>query len=564
MTILTMSGDRIAVAFPFSEHGLQLIRAVPGRRWAPERKHWTVPAERVSLEALRDGFGLTIEQFPREVRHLLNGYDTDAGRWEPAAEELASAELAWRSVSLITPYRHQVHALAELLTHNRWLLAHEMGLGKTAVVCVRLRLGLDDNSIWGPILIVCPKSVIPIWPEQLQRHAQLGGQTVIFDTSIKPDSREHFLSTIGDRAIVVTNYELVVRYCDEFARRNWQCVISDESHRQKHTTTQTSKAMRHVSRDAKYRYALTGTPAPNGPLDVFGTLTFLDPNITGTSSWITFRARHAVLENKDFGGRRPVPVVVGYRDLATLEAQVASCSSRVKKEDALDLPPKTFVARPCPLSPEQHRVYGELKRQAVARLRAREGDSELMVRNILSETLRLLQVCGGHVPDDEGRMHHLDCGKLTVFEEMCEDFALDQKVLVWASFHAEVDALRDLLGGRADGFDGRTLLALSRQAAIDRFRQDPACQFFISTPAAGGEGISLTEASTVVYYSRDWNLKNYLQSQDRCHRIGQNYPVTIYNLVCPGTVDEHCLEALSRKETLQELVMRGAWKGLFE
>ena len=327
-------------------------------------------------------------------------------------------------------------------------------------------------------------------------------------------------------------------------------------HRAKRTTTQTSRALRAVSDGAKYRYGLTGTPAPNGPLDIFGSLTFLDPNIIGTSYWTTFKARHAIMggfENHE---------IIGYRDLATLNAQVASCSSRVKKEDALDLPPKTFVTRPCPLSTEQRRIYRQLKEEAIAIFRRQEKEGTLTVRNILTETLRLLQVCGGFLPDDEGRMHSLDCGKADVFEEMLDDFAPDQKVIVWCAFLAEVDAICARLGGRAVRYDGRSS-TIEREDAIEQFRNGDA-QFFVATPAAGGEGITLTESSTVVYYSRDWNLKNYLQSQDRAHRIGQHHPVTISNLVVPGTIDARCMQALERKEGEQEAILGKGWRELFE
>lgn len=470
------------------------------------------------------------------------------------------------------PYRYQLRGLAELVKHPRWLLGWECGLGKSLVVAERLRLGFERGHFSGRVLIVCPKSVLAVWPEQLQQHAGLGCLVLTGDARQRAGVLESAASSRN--AIVVTNYEVAWREVDRLAKLRPDVVVADESHRIKNSRSLTARAVRRLGRQARFRWALSGTPTPNGPLDIHGTLAFLDPKLCGGESFCAFRARYAITRGDmlrreieqakqrgiDRGDLKRLlasgtaRIVLDYQNLDELERIVSSVSSRLRKVDALDLPEKTFVERRVPLSASASRVYRDIRRDALALLESKQGAGTLSVPHILTQAMRLLQVAGGFVPDDEGRMHALEPNaKLNLLADVLED--IDGQVVIWAGFVAEARAIWGLLGESAVAHEG----SLSFERRLDALRafKSGEARYLIATPQSAREGLTLTEASTAVFYSRTYNLLDWLQAQDRVHRIGQRWPVTIISLIAEGTVDENVARALSRKADLQELVLSG-------
>jgi SNF2 family DNA or RNA helicase len=252
-------------------------------------------------------------------------------------------------------------------------------------------------------------------------------------------------------------------------------------------------------------------------------------------------------------------MVVAFRNLSDLNKRVASVCSRLKKEDCLDLPPKTFTTRVCALSGEQTRVYRELRRDAVARLNKLRADAQLTCANVLTEALRLLQCVGGYLPDDTGVMHRFSPNpKIALLREvLAEDPGAP--AVIWASFREEVSGIAATLaddGANVSTFHGG-LTAAEREAVLADFKAGRA-QYLIATPQSGGMGISLTTAALEVFYSRTYNAGDYWQAIDRLHRPGQTRPVTVVNLVADDTVDGKVMAALEQKGRMQEWLMSRA------
>lgn len=442
------------------------------------------------------------------------------------------------------PFAHQIDGVAQLVEHAAWLLAWDMGLGKTAVVAYRLAIGYRNQHFAGPVLIVCPKSVLTVWPAELARHANLDCVVLAGDKA----ERAAILRRVTSESIVITNYEQCRLERDALAKLGFDVVVCDESHRIKSSRTQTNKAIRKIAKKSRMRWALSGTPAPNGPLDIFGTLAFIDARVCG-DNWYSFRARYGVC------GGYANKQIVAYQNLDELEQKVATRSSRLLKEQALDLPEKVFVTRPCALSTPARKIYDALRKESLAKLESARGQGVLTIANVLTESLRLLQVAGGFVSDDDGTLHAIEPNtKLDLLADLIEDIG-QQQVVIWAGFVAEVKAIARLLTGAVVHHGGLSLD--ERRESLAAFKSGSA-QYFVATPQSAREGLTLTEASLTIFYSRTYNLLDWSQAQDRLHRIGQQNRVTILSLTAERTIDEKVAKALEKKASLQELILSGA------
>lgn len=535
---------------------VEMVKAIdPRRKYLPDLKLWQFPAEGPVVKRLTDLFGLDMLKLDQRIAALVRPVE------QPKPPNTAVLnDHPWRS----PPYAHQVVGVAELVEHPAWLLAYDQGTGKTFVAANRLAYGMARGHFRGPILVLTPKPVVQAWPRELWTHAGLKCVVLAGSGAEKLATLEAH-RTDAPGTIFVCNYEamlskpkrakMTLSHYMAALPTPFDVVIADEVQRLKAGTSATARAVGRVRARARYRWALSGTPAPNGPEDWYGVLTFLDPRILATESKTAFEARYVV--KGKFSDTGPI-IRIGYKDLDDLNARVASCCSRVLKQDCLDLPEKVFIERVCELSPEQRRVYKDLRDKAVAHLNTLKAEGTLTIRNILTESLRLLQVVGGFVPDDTGRVHPLEGNaKLALLDEVLDEIG-PRPTVIWCSFLEELRAVADLVRKRGEVrmFHG-AVANKERDDAIDWFQQrgprEPA--YFLATPQSGGTGITLTAADTEIFFSRTYKLTDYLQAIDRLHRIGQTRKVTIINLVAEATVDRKVGSALERKEAMQENMM---------
>jgi SNF2 family DNA or RNA helicase len=530
-TELTLQNGRVYVRTPYASAVVDRFRLIPGRQFHGDTKAWSFPAVRDVLLMVCDAVGVLALFLPDDLKAIVK------------PEALAKVELdlsVLNGLEYVTrPYAHQKHNLARLLANKRWLLADEMGTGKSKAVVDRLIHGPE----YLPCLILCPKTCIRNWLDQLATHGRMVALC---------DSATTTLPT-------VMNYERML--CQNgFEPRTlpfWRTLILDEVHRLKNYTAKTTRAVRELSKHAQYVYGLSGTPAPNGLEDWHGVLSVIDPELLPVKSRKEFRNRYCVME------RLPdsfVRVVRGYRNVHELHGYINQITSRVTKAECLDLPPKIVAPRYVTLQGDQATIYRDLKKNAVTTLTSLKKTGQLTAKNILTEALRLLQITGGFVPDDDGVMHATqDNVKVDALRELLEEMEEDKQVVIWCAFREEVAYLEQWLQHET----GATVATMTG-ASTTRERSDNlhafkagAARFFVATAPTGGVGINgLEVADTEIYFSRSWSLVDWLQSQDRLHRIGQKNKVTIIPLVALATIDERVNEALARKHDLQEMMLQ--------
>tara|TARA_R110000803_G_scaffold115507_1_gene184023 strand:- start:54 stop:857 length:804 start_codon:yes stop_codon:yes gene_type:complete len=260
------------------------------------------------------------------------------------------------------------------------------------------------------------------------------------------------------------------------------------------------------------------------------------------------------MKSANFGGRS-IQIVVGYKNLGELSERLEEFSYRVLKEDCLDLPDYTFMKRIIQLSPEQKKIYQQMKQLALAQL-----DGKLMTTaTALVQLMRLHQITCGHFTADDGTIKDIKNERLTTLMEILTE--VENKAVIWAHYKHDIKAIVKAIEKQYGKnsyvtYYGETPFE-ERQNNI-KLIQDPnsSVRFIIGTPQTGGYGITLTEANTMIYYSNGYDLEKRTQSEARINRAGQVRKMTYIDLIAEDTVDEKIVEALVKKMNIANEIMK--------
>lgn len=467
-----------------------------------------------------------------------------------------------------TPMAHQAAYLARFWRDKNAAVFAEMGTGKSYMAINNMAM-LYDNGMINGALILAPKGVYRNWlslelpkhmPEHVQYNVALWSATAkveekkALDTLYNLDDHLHIL-VMNTEALQYPGSKAQV-FAERFILSHNAMVIVDESTMIKNPKANRTKVVTKIGFHAKYRRILTGSPVTRSPLDLYAQCGFLDHSLLGYSSYFAFQMRYAIMvKRKAAGGGREFNQVVGYRHLEELTEKLKKFSFRVTKEECLDLPEKVYAFREVELTEEQERVYKQMKKMALSVL---SDGSITSTSTALTQLLRLHQIVCGHLKTDEGEVKALPSNRIAALMDCIEETT--GKVIIWSNFTSDLEQIYDELsrkygGGCAAKYYGETL-GEERQKIVNDF-QDPSSElrFFIGQARTGGYGLTLTEASTVIYFSNSFDLEKRLQSEDRAHRIGQTKSVTYVDLVARGTIDERIVEALRNKINIASQVM---------
>ena len=342
--------------------------------------------------------------------------------------------------------------------------------------------------------------------------------------------------------VLVINYESAWRMEKELAEWRPDMIVCDEGHKIKTHNIAASKAMHRLAGKAKYRLLLTGTVITNKPIDVFSQYKFCDPAIYG-NSFYQFRNRY--FDMVGFGGYTPVMK----RSMeGEFTERLHSIAFRATKAECLDLPEFTDIVQRIDLEPQAMRIYRQLVRDSYAEL----AEGSVTVTNVLSQLLRLSQLTGGYVGnDDAGGITQVSTAKLDALSDLVDGAVADgRKIVVIARFVPEIHAIGKMLEKKKIRYAQISGEIRDRDEQIAAFQNDPDLPVFIGQIATAGLGITLTAASLMVFYSLDYSMSNYEQTRARIHRVGQKNECTYIHLVARGTVDEKVLKALHDKANL--------------
>ena len=461
------------------------------------------------------------------------------------------------------PYAHQLKALE--MSWNKEVFAYfmEMGTGKSKVLLDNAAMLFDKGKI-DSVLIVAPKGVYKNWhdseiPEHLPKH--IDRNVVLWKALITKEQKSKldslFEQDFTKLQVFIMNVEALstrkgLDFAHQFLNVKKTLFAIDESTTIKNPGAKRTKNILQLSKLGKYRRILTGSPVTKSPLDLYTQCLFLDPYLLDFSSYYAFRNRYAELRTANFSGRS-VQVVTGYKNLGELSETIKSFSYRVLKDDCLDLPPKTFMKRIIQLSPEQKKVYAQMKQMALAELNGKM----ITTVNVITQMMRLQQITCGHFKADDDSVQEIKNNRITELMNVLEE--VEGKAVIWAHWRHDIATIvREIekeYPGSVMTYYGDTTTD-DRQKAI-REMQDPESKirFLVGTPQTGGYGITLTGASTMIYYSNGYDLLLRQQSEARIDRISQKKPMTYIDILAEDTVDEKIVKALRKKVNIATEIM---------
>ena len=462
------------------------------------------------------------------------------------------------------PYEHQLTALRKGWNLDEFAYFMDMGTGKSKVLIDNFSVLYDKGHIGG-VLIIAPKGVYRNWssneiPTHMPEH-------VLADICIwQPNHTQRFLTTW--KKLFEDNYNLKiflmnieafstrkgVEVAEKFLLAHSTLMAIDESTTIKSKNAKRTKSIVKLGKMAKYRRIMTGSPITKSPMDLYTQCEFLNPELLGHKSFYSFQYEYAIIKRRNLGSYS-FNQIVGYKNLKELNGLLDNFSYRVRKQDCLDLPDKVYTKRVVELSPEQAKMYSDLKKIALGI--CEEGT--VTPTTILTQLLRLQQVCSGHVKLDDGTIKTFSSAKIKELEAVVEE--INGKALIWANFTHDIESIVELLTNMYGedsvvSYYGATSTD-QRDYAMSSFQNpDSPVRFFVGQPRTGGYGLTLTQASTVIYYSNSYDLEVRLQSEDRAHRIGQVNKVTYIDIIAEKTVDEKVLQALRSKIDIASVVLQ--------
>ena len=460
------------------------------------------------------------------------------------------------------PYKHQLTALEKSWNKETYAYFMEMGTGKTKVLIDNMSMLYDKGKINGA-LIIAPKGVVKTWYEQeLPTHLpnHIENVSVLWQPNITKKQQEKLESLYEIETalhILVMNVEAFstekgVKFASKFLNSHKVLMAIDESTTIKTPTAKRTKNIIGLGKYAKYRRVMTGSPITKNPLDLYTQCEFLDPYLLDFASYYAFRNRYAEMKTMHLRGRS-IQVVHAFQNLSELSDKLQPFSYRVLKEDCLDLPPKNFIKRHITLTPEQKKVYEQMKKHALATLNGKVTST----MTVLTQLMRLHQITCGHFTADDGSVQTINSNRITELLNILEE--TEGKAIIWANYQKDITQIvksieKEYGPGSVVDYYGLTAQE-DRQDNIRQFQSDPKCRFLVGTPSTGGYGITLTAANTVIYYSNGYDLEKRLQSEDRAHRIGQKKNVTYIDIIAEDTVDEKIVKALRNKINIASEVL---------
>lgn len=554
------NGDySLFISFDYDERIVSAIRALPTRFYNPTDKEWEVPFNKLET-----------------IINELSNYDfTITGKYIKLKEE-EDVEIPKDFEFKTKPFEHQIDGFKFGLSHDKWLLGDEQGLGKT-------KQAIDiaiARKVKHCLIICCVNSLKWNWQNEIATHSNeqgfiLGqrttnGRTYIGSNAERledldfPEDLPYFIITnietlrykvkTGKKVTKKVNGRL--KEVDEYIypiteRLQELCdageigmIVVDEFHKCKNPDAEQAKQVLELSTNVEI--AMTGTPLMNTPVDLFMPLKWL--GYEKHSFW-QFKNHHCLMGG--YGGHQ----IVGYKNLDELSETLDTVMLRRLKDEVLDLPEKLLVNEYVEMGNEQTKIYFEAKNDIVNNI-----DKIKMANNPLSELIRLRQATG------YTGILSSTVAESAKFERMLEivDDAVEneQKVVIFSTWTQMTNPAYELLSKKYSGvmITGETK-DNERQAFVNKFQNDDKVKFIIGTIGAMGTGLTLTAGTVEIFLDEPWNQALKDQAIDRCHRIGAKSAITIYTLLCKGTIDERINDLVAKKGEMSNILVDGKIEG---
>lgn len=468
-------------------------------------------------------------------------------------------------------WKHQEVAIAMANSERDLALLMDPGVGKTRTTIEILRRRYATAARVRKTLILAPIVVCESWKREFAQYSKVNQEDILVLTRSGKQRVNDFIDAVGPslngNKIVITNYQSMLMKEFYAVLLKWQpeILVCDESQRVKNPKAKQAIAVAAIADKTFHNYILTGTPVLNSAMDLFMQYRIMDRGATFGKNFFGFREQYFYDKNawmnKDVHFPKFEPRPQSY---AQLQEKIKAKSVRAVKAECLDLPPFVRQTIMVDMAPAQKKMYDAMKKEFIAFVETAVGPRAVVAQLAITKLLRLQQIVSGFAKDEDGVVHRFaECPRLDALKEILEDLTPNSKVIVWATFIENYDMIAELctrIGVKYTTLTGADSAA-QKNANIDEFRTDPSVRVMIANQSAGGVGVTLVEASYMVYYSKGTRLEDDLQSEARAYRGGSEMhtSITRIDLVCAGTTDEHITESLLNKQQIGEQILN--WKG---
>ncbi|MAQ19676.1 MAG: hypothetical protein CMN30_33345 [Sandaracinus sp.] len=459
--------------------------------------------------------------------------DAPQSRLEPAGLE-----------ATLRPYQREGLAWMQRLRKSEagGVLADDMGLGKTLQTISHLQTEVSEGRADIPCLVIAPTSLMGNWAREIAKFAP--GMRVL---GYHGPKRHELWDQVKDSDVVLTSYPLLVRDAELLASRDWHYIVLDEAHVIKNPRSRSHVAA--CSIPARHKLCLTGTPVENHLGELWALFHFLGDDLLGSQA--DFKERY----------RNPIEQYGDEERLETLYQAVAPfILRRNKSEVAKELPPKTQLYKPVELKGKQRELYEAIRIAAHNQVRTtiRKKGIAASTVTILDALTKLRQLCcDPRLVRMEAARFVRESAKYQACMELIEtQLAAGHRILLFSQFTTMLDLIGEGLKERGTDYLLLTGQSKDRQGLCDRFESGERDVFLISLKA-GGVGLNLVSADTVIHYDPWWNPQAQAQATDRAYRIGQQRPVFVYDLFVAGSVEERMLALQEKKRKLADAILHG-------
>ena len=430
---------------------------------------------------------------------------------------------------------HQIEAINFLNKSSISALFDEQGMGKSKIVIDSMLFCLEKKTI-DSVFVICQKSLLGTWRKEVLKHSYLKSNI------IKGNIRQRGRNFLNFAHFHIMNYETVIQEIEKikvFLALYKFALVLDESQVIKNPNSKVTKHLLQIAPLATKKIIITGTPIANKPEDIWSQFYFLDSGNTLGDNYENFKKRFCI-KLKGEGELKKYE-----SELGRLKEQINSCSIRRTKE-LLELPEKIYVEKFINLSKDQNYLYRKAKEELCIEIK--NADEDIIIKNIdnyLVKLLRLTQIASNPALLSS---NYLEVpAKFLEIDKILKNILKENKAIIWTNFRGNIKTLcKRYKEYGAQVFYGDIPIA-DRDKIVDRFMSEESVRLLIANPAAAKVGLTLTSANYAIYLDRNFKMDDYIQSQDRIHRIGQQKKCQIIKLIAKNTIDEYVDEILEKK-----------------
>lgn len=448
----------------------------------------------------------------------------------------------------------------------------DCGVGKTYMTLVSTELQIQSGQISSGKTLVCGKlaTLFSGWMEDCAKFTNLKANVLWVPRKGKyantRNRHEEILRRLNDPAdLYLINHDGVRLFEDQLAEKKFEKVVVDESTILKGFHGESDrikggafgKALMNVARYAPWRVVMSGTPMPNGPMDLWGQFYFLDPDgLLLEPSFVDYRTDtyDGIKLGRDRGPRTPTKWVVKKDAVDRVASIVSPIQYRVRLRDVQpDFPPLTQIVREVEMSAGQQKHYDDMKKQ----LKVEINDTRIAISVRLTQLMKLRQITGGFIIDHNDVTHQIDdSAKLEAMDSLIEDeIDHQEKVVIFCEYRWEIETLRD----RYKHFNAVTIYGgnttVENHENIKRFKTDPSVRLVICQPQAAAHGLTFTESHYMIFYSISHSAEFNYQAKARIERTGQKHAMFVYYILCKGSVDSAIYRAIQNKNEAQQALI---------